>query len=234
MPEIFIDDLVAPYYEVLGLGYHKAPVRGQIGWVPILYTHEHREIWRPQSTDQTGTIATSFIITTAGQDAHRRTTPLSSPRLTTREEFPVVRAKIRPVIVLTLPMPEISGPPGKREDRINRGLCLVAPLYSVLDPVTDVPKYGEEFVKRVRKLEYEQFSYAPESVKARIRSSIVRLDAIQAVYHANLELTPIRLSSEALSILQGQIECYLAGGADTVFHDAREMLLNPDAPSDQA
>ena|SRR2546427_2932298 len=234
MPEVFLDDLVSAYYDDLGLGYAKALVSGQICWVPILYIHEHKEIWRPQSTDQTGTTATTFIITAVGQDAYNRSAPLASPRLTTREEFPVVRAKIRPVILLTAPLSEIAGAAGRRENRINRGLCLVAPLYSILDPVSEVPKYPEEFVKRVRMLEYPQFSYAPKNAKARIRDSVVRLDTIQSIYHYHLEPTPTRLSVDALSILQGQIECYLAGRADTLYHDAREQLLHPDSPPSQA
>lgn len=231
MPDVFIDDLVSPYYDELGLGYHKAFVRGQIVWVPILYTHEHREIWRPQTTDQTGTIATAFIITSVGEDAYKRSAPLATPKLTTREEFPVVRAKIRPAILLTEPLPEIAGSSGKGENRINRDLHLVAPLYSVRDPVSELPKYQDQFVNRVRKLEYHQFSYAPQYSKARIRESIIRLDAIQAVYRSNLELMPVRLSAEALGILQGQIESFLTGRVGTVFHDARELLLNPDAPT---
>jgi hypothetical protein len=102
-------------------------------------------------------------------------------------------------------------------------------LYSIRDPVSEVEKYQAEFVTRVRKLEYEQFSYAPQHAKARIRDSIVRLDAIQAVYQANLELMPVRLCDEALRILQGQIEAFLTGRTDTVFNDARELLLHPDA-----
>ena len=83
-------------------------------------------------------------------------------------------------------------------------------------------------------LEYPKFSYAPKNAKARIHDSVVRLDTIQSVYHSHLEPTPTRLSVDALSILRGQIECYLAGRDDTLYHDAREQLLHPDFPPSQA
>ena len=192
MSEVFLDDLVSPYYEDLGLKYRNNLAPGQICWVAILYTYEHAELWRPQNTDQTGTVAKSFGITPAGEDAYKRSAPLADPKLTTREEFPVVRAKIRPVILLTSLITEIQSQSGKGENRINSHRCLVTPLYSIIDSVTEVRKYPKDFVDRVRTLEYPQFSYAPKNANARIHDSIVRLDAIQAVYHNRLEPSGLR------------------------------------------
>jgi hypothetical protein len=47
-------------------------------------------------------MASQFRITTAGQDAFKRTLPLHVPRLETNEEFVVVRAKVRPVILIQI------------------------------------------------------------------------------------------------------------------------------------
>jgi len=91
MPDFFLDDLISPYFEDIGAAYNRSLIPGQICWAPILYGYDRMEIWRPDATDQTGTIADLFRITTAGSDAFKRSTPLALPKLTTREEFPVVR-----------------------------------------------------------------------------------------------------------------------------------------------
>ena len=103
----------------------------------------------------------------------------------------------------------------------------MAPLYSILDPVNQVRKYEAELVERIRTLEYAQFSYTPADSQARLRESIVRLDAIQGVQRPHLERTRTGLSDDALKILRSQIEVYLLGRQNTLFHDAREQLLHP-------
>ena len=75
--------------------------------------------------------ASQFQKVPAGKDAFRRGIPLASPKLETNEEFIVVRAKMRPAILV---MPEI--PPFGVDNRAIegkfRGISLLSLKYTVL------------------------------------------------------------------------------------------------------
>jgi hypothetical protein len=100
--EWFNDD----FYKKLPLGYHQQFSFGQLFRTHAYYPHENLELWRPvpDPSEPTKTIASHFQIVAAGQDAFRRNIPLAAPKLETNEEFLVVRAKMRPVVLV---MPEI-------------------------------------------------------------------------------------------------------------------------------
>src|SRR5437016_1994621 len=102
---MFIDELFATdFYTALTLGHHNpANFRfGQFFKTHAYYPHEHLEIWRPipDPEEPTKTMASKFQMISAGKDAFRRGIPLHVPRLETNEEFLVVRAKVRPVVLI--------------------------------------------------------------------------------------------------------------------------------------
>ena len=105
---MFFDEFVEPFFEELGDEFRTTYVPGQLFETYVFYTYENLEIWRPTKYDGTQTCATEFQIVTAGGDAFRRPQPLHSPKLEAYEEFPVITAKRRPV-VLIVPDPERSG-----------------------------------------------------------------------------------------------------------------------------
>jgi hypothetical protein len=106
---MFIDEWFSANYKKLPLGYaNEANFRfGQIFWTHANYPHENLELWRPtpDPSDPTKTIASQFGITAARQDAFKRGLPLHAPRLETNEEFVVIRAKIRPVVLIQTELP---------------------------------------------------------------------------------------------------------------------------------
>lgn len=157
---VFLDDLITPFYERIGGGFRQAYRRGRVFRVPVGYTFEHRELWRPVQYDESRTSASSFRIVASPADAFARDTPLASPQLATNEEFIVVRAKRRPVILLSpSPVPpEVA--PVRRGGRVHRKLALVVPISSVVDGAGRL-KFQAGFLERVRMLEFEQFLYLP-------------------------------------------------------------------------
>jgi hypothetical protein len=116
---MYVDEYIGDgFFKQLPLGYHQHFSFGQIFWTHAYYPHEHLELWRPilDANEPTKTIATQFQITAAGQDAFRRNIPLAAPKLETNEEFVVLRAKKRPVLLV---MPE--APPFGVDNRGYRG-----------------------------------------------------------------------------------------------------------------
>ena len=102
---MFIDEWFdKDYYKKLPLGYHTQAnfAFGQFFFTHAYYAHENLELWRPvvDPNEPTKTIASNFRLVAAGKDAFRRSLPLHAPKLETNEEFLVVRAKRRPVLLI--------------------------------------------------------------------------------------------------------------------------------------
>lgn len=224
MGEKFFDEIVDSFFEKVGEGFGGAFERGQLFWTHIFYHQEDLRFWRPKDYDETRTYASEFILTTATKDAFNRQTPLYAPKLQINEEFPVVIAKRRPVILI-LPVPErIEIFEVRGGGKVNLNLCLVVPLYGVED-VDGKAKYRTEFIDRIRKLEFPHLSFVPERRLKGLKNSICRIDRIQACYPNQMEAIDIKLSNEVLGVLKGQIEFFLTERYDDYYQLYREECL---------
>ena len=224
MGEKFFDEIVDSFFEEVGEVYRWAFERGQLFWTHILYHQEDLKFWRPKNYDETKTYASEFVISSSTKDAFNRQSPLYAPKLEINEEFPVIIAKRRPVILIS-PVPkriEVSEIRGG--GRINLNLCLVVPLYGVED-VDGKAKYTTEFIARIRKLEFPHLSFIPESRLKGLKNSICRIDRMQACYPNQIEAIDIKLSNEVLGVLKGQIEFLLTERYDDYYQLYREECL---------
>jgi hypothetical protein len=139
---MYIDDWFGTgFYRQLPLGFHANFTFGQLFWTHAYYPHENLELWRPvpNPDEPTKSIAQVFQLQSAGKDAFSRRFPLHVPPLETNEEFIVVRAKIRPVILLQpegeLPTADNKGYRG----RFHRRRCLVGQVFGLSDVTTAAP-----------------------------------------------------------------------------------------------
>lgn len=215
------------FYKKLPLGFHSQFSFGQIFRTHAYYPHENLELWRPilDPNEQTKTTASQFHIESAGKDAFRRGIPLASPKLETNEEFLVVRAKIRPVMLV---MPELSplGIDNKGyRGKVQRHLCLVAQVFGIVDSKTNRTEFNPSFVERVRKMEFPQLMFLPARPGILDVDSLLRLDELQSVFTPNLDPTQLALGDEAANILRGQLQYLVAGTGPTSYTELRELLL---------
>lgn len=215
------------FFKQLPLGYHQHFSFGQFFRTYAYYPHENLELWRPipDPNEPTKTIASQFQIVAAGKDAFRRGIPLASPKLETNEEFLVVRAKVRPVVLV---MPETSpfgvdnrGYRGK----VQRHLCLVGQVFGLVDPKTTRAEFNPAFVERVRKMEFPQLMFIPARPGFVEIDSLLRLDELQSVFTPNLDPTQLALGDEVADILRGQLQFLLTGAGPTSYTELRELLL---------
>lgn len=223
-PALFFDDLVGTFYEKLGADFRRNVCAGQICLTHIHYSQENREIWRPDGYDGTQTRAERFRIVAAGEDAYRKQFPMTAPKLETNEEFPVVRAKRRPVLVIRPAPPEVEIPPLPGGTRMSRPLAIVVPCFSV-EGKAGQAKFPAPFLDRVRCLEYPEFVFLPEC-GALERDSLVSVFRLTNVYQSHLDPLPWKLSDETLEVIQGQLRYYFEGIYEGKYATAREMLLN--------
>ena len=188
---MFIDEWFGDsFYKQLPLGYHNEAnfCFGQIFWTHAYYPHENLELWGPviDPTEPTKTIASQFRITAAGQDAFKRNLPLAAPRLETNEEFIVVRAKVRPVILIQAELPLAGVSNRGFRGKIQRRRTLVAQVFGLADSATKEPQFSPAFVDRVRKMEFPQLMFLPEKTGVFPVDSMLRLDETQSVFIPHL------------------------------------------------
>lgn len=223
---VYLHDLIPNMYEKLGPKFRQQKVVGQICMTPILYCYENAQIWRPLQTDATGTQAGRFEIVAAGQDAYDRALPLKIPSLSIKEEFPVVRAKRRPVIVIRVADSGHGDTTGSA-GTASRPLPMVIPLYSVEDSV-GMQKYATDFLARVQKLEFPEFFFLPANGVGVQKDSLLPLSRLTHAFDGHLDACQWKLTDDVMRILAGQIGYWLTGVYGGDYATAREMLLNPE------
>lgn len=221
---MFLDELIDDFYHKLGADFRASLRVGQICRAPVLYSYENAEVWRPSRFDNSQTEATDFSIAARPGDAYRRSATIHSPRLESYEEFPAIRSKLRPVVLLLPDPPEIGIRDLRGGGRINRHLCLVAPCYGVVDAMGK-SKYPQEFIDRVRLLEFPQFMFLPET-PCMPKDSLLRLDSIQHVFHNQLEANQWAMSEDMQNILFGQLTFLLTTTYGGEYKAARDILMS--------
>lgn len=226
---MYIDEYFGDgFLKQLPVGYHQLFSFGQIFRTHAYYPHEHLELWRPvfDANEPTKTIASQFQITAAGQDGFRRNIPLAAPKLETNEEFLVVRAKKRPVMLVMPEAPPFGVDNRGYRGKVQRRLCLVAQIFGLADLKTGREEFCPSFVERVRKMEFPQLMFLPACAGFLEVDSLLRLDELQSVFTANLEPTKLALGDEAASVLRGQLQFLITRTGPTLYTELREMLLN--------
>jgi hypothetical protein len=228
---MFIDEWFgAAYYKKLSLGYHNEAnfCFGQIFWTHAYYPHENLELWRPilDPAEPTKTTASQFRITPASQDAFKRGLPLHAPKLESNEEFIVIRAKVRPVVLIQAELPLARVDNRGFRGRIQRRRTLCAQVFGLADTRTGTPEFNPSFVDRVRKMEFPQLMFLPRQAGVLDVDSMLRLDEAQSVFVPHLDATQSCLGDEVANVLRHQINFLLTGIGPNDYTELREVLLN--------
>jgi len=215
------------FFRQLPLGYHQHFSFGQFFRTHAYYPHENLELWRPvfDPSEPTKTIASQFQIVPAGKDAFRRGIPLASPKLETNEEFLVVRAKVRPVVLVMPETPPFGVDNRGYRGRVQRHLGLVGQVFGLVDLKTNRDEFSSSFVERVRKMEFPQLMFLPARPGLLDVDSFLRLDELQSVFTANLDPTQHALGDEVATVLRGQLQFLLTGTGPSLYTELRELLL---------
>lgn len=193
---------------------------GQIVWAVVPFIEEQKQYWRPTSSDESRTSASTFQIVGGGGDLFKKSLPLHTPKLKSEEEFLVVRGKIRPVILLARCLSESAPKVWAKHHH------LVIPRFTVVNKETGQAKVDKTFMNRVRRLEYPQFLFSPADSPLD-RDGLFRVDLLQPIPKSHFrEPTPLALTEEMLAILRGQVRHLTAGDVSGDYGEWR-ALLNP-------
>lgn len=225
---MFIDEWFgAGFYEKLPLGQASQPCFGRFFSTHAYYPHENLQLWRPiiDPDEPTKTSAASFQIVPAGSDAFRRSLPLANPKLETNEEFIVIRAKQRPVMLIQPECPWLGIDNRGFRGRVQRHLCLVAQIFGLADPKTGHAEFSPSFVDRVRKMEFPQLMFLPQKSGLLQVDSLLRLDEMQSVFTPHLVPLHFALSKDASDTLRDQLSFLLTGKGPNDYTQLRELIL---------
>jgi hypothetical protein len=225
---MFVDEFFdSGYYQELPLQKRNQLKFGRVCWTHAYYPHEDLQFFRPvpDSTEPIRTIASKFQIESAGADAFHRRLPLEVPRLETNEEFLVVRAKKRPVIVVQPELPISQTINRGYGGRVHRNLCTVAQVFGLADVATRRAEFNPAFIERVRQLEYPHLMFLPERAGLFEVDSLLRLDELQSVFVAHLEPTKFALANEIESLLIDQMQFLLTQKGPNSYTELRQLIL---------
>ncbi len=232
---MFIDEWFDPFYEKLPSDFRVNHRFGQIFWTHAYYPHENLQIWRPveqDSTEPLKTMAHQFRIQAAGADAFKRSMPLHTPALKSREEFIVIKAKRRPVILAQSCSPFHSGENRGYKAKFSRQLCLVALCFGIVDKDTNRTKFDPALIDRIRAMEFPQVMFLPQSPGVFEGDGMVRLDQMQSVFAPHLEPTQFSLVPDLRDVLKDQLRAVLLGDSHYgIYADLREELLKDQKTS---
>jgi hypothetical protein len=218
---VFFDDLIDPFYVKLDNTYADPSkyAQGQIFFADVPYSEEQKQYWRPSGYDkQTSTSATSFNIVQNAADLFKRNLPLYTPKLEVNEEFAVVRAKRRPVLLMALPGSGVLGKLAKHH--------LVVPRFGAVKGNSDQPKLPPDVMRRVRTLEYPDLLFSPSHPDVLTKDGIFANYLMQPIPLSRLEATQYALAPSVLKVFRCQILHRCFGIYNEEYAEWREMFLN--------
>jgi len=201
---------------------------GSIYRTHAYYPYENLQVWQeiPDSADRTESFASQFKVKSISRKSFGKTRsyPLATPPIQSNEEFLVIRAKIRPVILLLPDYPSETEISKTLRKKISRKRCLVGQVFSLADTNTNKEKFPREFVNRVRELEYPQFVFLPLERGLFKVPSLLRLDECQSVFTPHLEPTKFRLSEKIRALLRSQLAYLLDSQDGQSYVDHKNLL----------
>jgi hypothetical protein len=210
----FLDELFSPCLIKLSTPPPR-PSFGHIFWAPAYHAPQTLQYWVPKQVDDRMGSASDFNIGKRDKPFKPKSA-LNSPELASTEEFLVVRAKRRPVVLIAPPDPALATIPSQGR-RVAHNLGPVALSFSAVNKA-GYSRFHPTFLERVRLLEYPQFLFLPAGGPLEV-DSLIRFDELQSVAEANLEATGYTLNDDLIAILKSQLCFLLTGLAGQAFQD---------------
>ena len=142
-------------------------------------------------------------------------TPVKEINLQNNEELLVIKAKMRPLLVIS--QAPIEWKPGSSRLRECAYVCL--PFHSFHE------EDSLDFRARVQALEYPWWIYFPEDKPLRRAEGFIRLDRIQVIAKQLLKPLPVAITEDALFFVSEWLRYYVTGEIDKMFLDERKSLI---------
>lgn len=211
-----MSNLVNQYYKTTSEGDARQFQRGQLCLGAALYLPDKHSILELKDYNPKDEHLNRYaVLSNPPLTTLFNHTPVKEINLQHNEELLVIKAKKRPLFVIS--QAPIDWRPGSSRLRECGYVCL--PVYGFHEE--DQP----EFRARVRALEYPWWIYLPEDSKVGMREGFIRLDRIQVVEKRLLQPVNTALTDDALFLISEWLRYYVTGEIDSVFLDDRQSLI---------
>lgn len=213
-----MDDLIETYYEASTTQRQDTYNRGEIYWAPSLFLERDLRLVRPVGPDPWAGDIDGWEIKKATETDldpppfdHP---PLISPRLETREEYLAIKAKKRPVILFSSAAEAWTYRSGKTRESVYA----ILPMFSLYedDPI--------EFRLRIQALHYRELFYLAPDDSLGMAEGFVRFDRMHVVPKGWLKRRLVRLTDDAMLLLDEWFKFYVTGEAPDWLLQYREEL----------
>ena len=208
--------LIDDFFVSTGVAEAKALKRGQLCYAPGQYITAKLRILVLVKYDPTNERLNQYkVLNDPPEDVLFKHTPVHDLKLRDDEELLVIRAKRRPMIILSVAASE--WPPGG--GRLAEKTRMCAPLYSFHenDPI--------ELRARIDALECLWWVYVPEDAARNIKEGFVRLDRVQVIEESQLQPIQVAASDDFLWGLSQLLRFHMTGEVDPLFFEYRDEAL---------
>ncbi|MBI2907050.1 MAG: hypothetical protein HYX92_05280 [Chloroflexi bacterium] len=212
-----MQDLVGEYFTNTTVAEAKRLKRGQICLGHALYLESNVATialceYKPENEH----LNRYKVLWNTPREALFNHTPVHELQLASDEEFLVIKAKKRPLVILS----ERNEGWGAAADRTREKAVTCAPMYSFHERDT------REFRDRVYACEYPCWVYVPKHDALHVKEGFLRLDRLQVIEESCLEPIPKALTESALYAVSEWLRYYLRGEIDPLFLDYRRQCLD--------
>lgn len=191
--------------------------RGRLIWAFVPYVNLVPKTLEAQgrssATDHTRALF-KLVPTQVRRSAGAPRIPVAALPLRQGESYSVYRAKVRPLLVVSVGGMDL--PPELRRRIGSQGdPCILGAPYAGVDQTGKRGGWPPEFVRRISRGEYPQYAYDRLPLGGPVES-ILRLDHLQPIgrHHDSYELTDYRVTDEALLIIDEWLEWLVTGELD--------------------
>lgn len=215
-----MNDLIETYYEDSTTQRQNAYKRGEIYWAPSLFLERDLRLVRPVGSDPWAGDIDGWEIKKA-TETDLDPPPFNHPPLISRwlrlekhEECLALKAKRRPVILFSSAPEAWEYRSGEKREPVH----LTLPMFSLYedDPV--------EWRLRIQALAYRELFYLPADDTLKMAEGFVRFDRIHVVPRDWLEMRLVRLSDDAMLLLDEWFKFYISGEAPDWLLQYRDEL----------
>lgn len=208
--------LIDEFFVSTGVAEANALKRGQLCYAPGQYISAKLKILELVKYEPTNERLNQYkVLNDPPEDILFKRTPVHDLKLRDDEELLVIRAKRRPMIILS----DAAAYWPLGGGRLAEKTRMCAPLYSFHDndPV--------ELRARIDALEYLWWVYVPEDTTRNLKEGFVRLDRVQVIEESQLIPIQVAASEDFLWGLSQLLRYHMTAEIDPLFLEYRTEAL---------
>jgi hypothetical protein len=211
-----LSNLVSRYYKSIKIAEAKQLTKGVICWAPAYYLPSNLSTAELVHYDPNDERLSRYAVIQPPANLLFNHSPVHELHLENNEELLILKAKRRRFVIFC-EAPNYCGASSTR--LTQQKCCLGLPFWTFHDDDS------EEFIRRIKTLEYPWWIYVPEDKTLRMPDSFIRLDRPQIIPLELIEPLSVSLHEDALYLISEWFRYYATGDIESIFLEDRATLM---------